>query len=129
MISSDGADNGLVWLNSAGKQLIVYNATNLSSILWSANLPGYTKFAIPDVTDDGYVLVGAGNDLVAFASRARFDWLPCLAHMHLDELFEYARRAARLPGSPLPSIRIGADHLAAGDGAQAAPDHAVDRCS
>lgn len=67
MISSDGAQNGLVWVLSSGKQLIAYNATDLSHELWSATLPGYTRFSIPNVTDDGYVAVGAKNVLVTFA--------------------------------------------------------------
>jgi hypothetical protein len=67
VISSDGAQNGLVWLLSSSKQLIAYSALNLTSELWSANLPGYSRFSIPDVTDDGYVALGAGNVFVAFA--------------------------------------------------------------
>ena len=67
VVSSDGAQNGLVWLISSSKLLIAYNAANLSSILWSANLPGFNHFTIPDVTNDGYVLAGAGNVFVAFA--------------------------------------------------------------
>jgi hypothetical protein len=67
VISSDGAQNGLVWLLSSSNQLIAFNATDLTSELWSANLPGYNHFSIPDVTDFGYVAVGAGNTLVTFA--------------------------------------------------------------
>jgi hypothetical protein len=66
VVSSDGAQNGIVWAISSTKQLIAYNATNVSSELWSASLPGYSTFSIPDVTRDGHVLVGAGHILVGF---------------------------------------------------------------
>jgi hypothetical protein len=66
VVSSDGAQNGVVWVISSSDQLIAYNATNLSSELWSASLPGYSTFSIPDVTSDGHVEVGAGNILVGF---------------------------------------------------------------
>ena len=66
VVSSDGAQNGIVWVISSSDQLIAYNAMNLSSELWSASLPGYSTFSIPDVTADGHVEVGAGNVLVGF---------------------------------------------------------------
>jgi hypothetical protein len=66
VVSSDGSQNGIVWLISSSKQLIAYNAANPTSELWSANLPGYSTFSIADVTSDGHVLVGAGNVLVGF---------------------------------------------------------------
>ncbi len=66
VVSSDGTENGIVWVISSSKTLFAYNATNVSTDLWSASLPGYSTFAIPDVTSDGHVLVGAGNVLVAF---------------------------------------------------------------
>jgi hypothetical protein len=66
VVSSDGAQNGVVWVISGSHQLIAYNAMNLSSELWSASLPGYSTFSIADVTDDGHVEVGAGNVLVGF---------------------------------------------------------------
>ena len=66
VVTSDGAQNGIVWLISSTHQLIAYNATNLSSELWSTSLPGYSTFSIPDVTDLGQVEVGAGNILVGF---------------------------------------------------------------
>ncbi len=66
VVSSDGAENGIVWVISSSKQLIAYNAGNLSSELWSAKLPGYSTFSIPDVTAGGEVEVGAGNVLVGF---------------------------------------------------------------
>ena len=66
VVSSDGTQNGIVWLISSSGTLIAYNATDLSSELWSANLPGYSRFSIPDVTDDGHVEVGAGNVLAGF---------------------------------------------------------------
>ena len=66
VVSSDGAQNGIVWVISAQEQLIAYNATDLSSELWSTSLPGYSRFSIPDVTDDGHVEIGAGNVLVGF---------------------------------------------------------------
>ena len=68
VVSSDGTQNGVVWVISSSNQLIAYNATNLSSELWSASLPGYSTFSIPDVTSDGHVEVGAGNVLVGFGS-------------------------------------------------------------
>jgi outer membrane protein assembly factor BamB len=70
VVSSDGAQNGIVWAISSTKQLIAYNATNVSSELWSAGLPGYSTFSIPDVTSDGHVLVGAGHILVGFGLGA-----------------------------------------------------------
>jgi hypothetical protein len=66
VVSSDGAQNGVIWVISSSDQLIAYNAMNLSSELWSASLPGYSTFSIPDVTSDGHVEVGAGNILVGF---------------------------------------------------------------
>ena len=66
VVSSDGTQNGVIWVISSSHQLIAYNPTNLSSELWSASLPGYSTFSIPDVTSDGHVLVGAGNVLVGF---------------------------------------------------------------
>jgi hypothetical protein len=66
VVSSDGAQNGIVWLISSTRQLIAYNAVNLSSELWSTSLPGYSTFSIPYVTDSGQVELGAGNVLVGF---------------------------------------------------------------
>ena len=66
VVSSDGTQNGIVWVISNSKTLFAYNAMNVSSDLWSATLPGYSTFAIPYVTSDGHVLVGAGNVLVGF---------------------------------------------------------------
>ena len=66
VISSDGTQNGIVWVNSSSDQLIAYNAADLSSELWSANLPGYSRFSVPDVTEDGHVEVGAGDVLLGF---------------------------------------------------------------
>jgi hypothetical protein len=68
--SSDGAENGIVWVISSSKQLIAYSDTNLSSIIWSANLPGYSTFSIANVTSDGRVIVGAGRTLVGFGLSA-----------------------------------------------------------
>ena len=56
-----------MWVLSSSKQLIAYSATDLSGEVWSANLPGNTRFSIPDVTDLGYVVVGAGKTLVTYA--------------------------------------------------------------
>jgi hypothetical protein len=66
VVSSDGAQNGVVWVISSSGQLIAYSATDVTSELWSASLPGYSRFSIPDVTDDGHVEVGAGNVLVGY---------------------------------------------------------------
>jgi hypothetical protein len=66
VITSAGAENGIVWVVSGAKQLIAYDATNLSKQLWEAALPDYSHFAIPTITSDGHVFVGVGNDLVAF---------------------------------------------------------------
>jgi len=66
VVSSDGTQNGIVWVTSALGQLIAYDAGDLSSVLWSAALPGYSTFSIPAVTSDGHVEVGAGNVLVGF---------------------------------------------------------------
>jgi len=66
VISSDGAQNGIVWVISASKELIAYDATDLNKQLWSAPLPDYSHFAIPTITSDGHVFAGVGNDLVEF---------------------------------------------------------------
>jgi hypothetical protein len=66
VFSSSGAANGIVWLISYPGQLIAYNPSNLTDILWSGPLPGYSKFSIPTITSDGHVEVGAGNTLVGF---------------------------------------------------------------
>ena len=66
VVSSDGGQNGIVWLISSSKQLIAYNAANPTSELWSSDLPGYSTFSIADVTADGHVLVGAGKALVGY---------------------------------------------------------------
>jgi len=66
VVSSDGTQNGIVWVISGSDQLIAYDVGNLSSELWSAPLPGYSHFSIPAITDDGYVEVGAGDVLVGF---------------------------------------------------------------
>jgi PQQ-like domain len=66
VVSSDGAQNGIVWVTSASDQLIAYNATNLSQVLWSTQLPAYSEFSIPAITDDGHVEVGVGDYLVGF---------------------------------------------------------------
>ena len=66
VVSSNGAQNGVVWAISSSKQLFAYNAMNVSSVLWSASLPAYSTFSIPNVTSDGHVLVGAGHFLVGF---------------------------------------------------------------
>jgi outer membrane protein assembly factor BamB len=68
--SSNGAQNGIVWVISSSKQLIAYSDTNLSSELWSANLPGYSTFSIANVTGDGHVIVGAGRTVVGFGLGA-----------------------------------------------------------
>ena len=47
-------------------QIIAYDATDLSSELWTASLPGYSAFTIPAITDDGHVEVGAGNVMIGF---------------------------------------------------------------
>jgi outer membrane protein assembly factor BamB len=65
-ISSAGTNNGIVWVISGSKQLIAYDARDLSRVLWSAPLPGYSKFSVPTLTDDGHVEVGAGSVLVGF---------------------------------------------------------------
>jgi hypothetical protein len=64
--SSDGAQNGIVWVISNSHRLIAYSAANVSTELWTAALPGYSTFSIADVTSDGHVEVGAGNVLVGF---------------------------------------------------------------
>jgi hypothetical protein len=69
-ISSDGTQNGIVWVISPSDQLIAYNAMNLNNELWSAPLPGYSHFSLPAITDDGHVEVGAGNVLVGFGLGA-----------------------------------------------------------
>ena len=69
VVSSDGVQNGVVWVISSADQLIAYNAMNLSSELWATSLPGYSTFSIPDVTGDGHVEVGAGSVLVGFGLR------------------------------------------------------------
>jgi outer membrane protein assembly factor BamB len=66
VVSSDGAQNGIVWVVSGAKRLIAYDTTDLNKQLWSAPLPDYSHFAIPTITSDGHVFVGGGNDLVAF---------------------------------------------------------------
>jgi hypothetical protein len=66
VVSSDGAQNGIIWVISAWDELIAYDARNLSRALWSSSLPGYSKFSIPAITDDGHVEVGAGSILVGF---------------------------------------------------------------
>ncbi len=66
VVSSDGEQNGIIWVVSSSDQLIAYNPLNLSSEMWSAKLAGYSTFSIPDVTSDGHVEVGAGNVLVGF---------------------------------------------------------------
>ncbi len=66
VISSDGTNNGIVWVVSGSKELIAYDSTNLSKVLWSAPLPDYSHFAIPTITSDGHVFVGVGDQLVAF---------------------------------------------------------------
>ena len=66
VISSDGTANGIVWVISDSNQMIAYDATNLSNVLWSAPLPDYSHFAIPTITDDGHVFAGVGSTLVAF---------------------------------------------------------------
>jgi len=65
-VSSDATQNGIVWVTSAAHQLIALDATNLKKQLWAANLPDYSEFSIPALTDDGHVEVGAGNTLVGF---------------------------------------------------------------
>ena len=66
VISSDGTTNGILWIISPSNELIAYDATNLSDMLWSAPLPAYSHFAIPAITSDGHVFVGVGDDLVEF---------------------------------------------------------------
>jgi hypothetical protein len=66
VVSSDGPDAGIVWLISSSNQIMAYDPMDLSKQLWSAVLPGYTKFTIPAITDDGHVVVGAGYVLVGF---------------------------------------------------------------
>jgi hypothetical protein len=66
VVSSDGTQNGIVWVLSSARQLIAYDARNLSRQLWSAPLPGYSTFSIPAITDDGHVEIGAGAVLVGF---------------------------------------------------------------
>jgi outer membrane protein assembly factor BamB len=70
VVSSNGAQNGIVWVISKSKQLIAYDATNLSNELWSTSLPGYSTFSIPNVTSDGHVEVGAGHILVGFGLKS-----------------------------------------------------------
>jgi len=69
VVSSDGTHNGIVWVISAAKHLIAYDATDLNKQLWSADLPGYSKFSIPAFTTDGHVEVGAGNVLAGFGLK------------------------------------------------------------
>ncbi len=66
VVSSNGTQNGIIWMTSKSGQLIAYNASNLSSTLWSTGLPGYSEFSIAAITDDGHVEVGAGSYLVGF---------------------------------------------------------------
>jgi hypothetical protein len=66
VVSSDGAQNGIVWIISSADELIAYNATNVSNELWSATLPAYSTFSIPNVTSNGDILVGAGRTLTVF---------------------------------------------------------------
>ena len=66
VISSDGTQNGIVWVISGSNQLIAYDATNLSKVLWSAPLPSYSHFALPTIASDGQVFAGVGDDLVAY---------------------------------------------------------------
>ncbi len=66
VISSDGTTNGIVWVVSPSNELIAYDPTDLSKILWSAPLPDYSHFAIPAITSDGHVFVDVGSELVAF---------------------------------------------------------------
>jgi len=66
VVSSDGTQNGIVWVTSGSGQLIAYDAGDLSSVLWTGALPGYSSFSIPAVTDDGHAEVGAGDVLVGF---------------------------------------------------------------
>jgi hypothetical protein len=64
--SSDGNRNGIIWVISSNEELIAYNAKDLGSALWSAPLPSYSTFSIPDITQNGHVDVGAGSVLVGF---------------------------------------------------------------
>jgi hypothetical protein len=66
VVSSTGTQNGIIWVISSADRLIGYDPTNLSRELWTASIPGYSHFAIPTITDDGHVFVGADNVLMAF---------------------------------------------------------------
>jgi hypothetical protein len=66
VFSSDGAKNGILWVVSPGDELIAYNATNLSKVLWSAALPNYSTFSVPAVASDGHVEVIANDNLIGF---------------------------------------------------------------
>jgi hypothetical protein len=70
VVSSDDAHNGVVWVISSSGELIAYSAPDPSSELWSTSRPGYSRFSIPEVTDDGHVEVSAGNVLVGFGLGA-----------------------------------------------------------
>jgi hypothetical protein len=65
-ISSSSAKNGIVWVTSSACELIAYDAANISKDLWSAPIIEYSKFSVPNITSNGYVVVGAGNFLEAF---------------------------------------------------------------
>jgi outer membrane protein assembly factor BamB len=65
VMTSDGTQNGIVWVVSPSRELIAYDPADLKQ-LWSAPLPSYAEFTIPTITDDGHVFVGAASTFVAF---------------------------------------------------------------
>jgi hypothetical protein len=66
VVSSNGTEDGIIWVISAKSKLIAYDPGDLTTDLWSASLPLYSKFSIPAISSDGHIAVGAGNILVGF---------------------------------------------------------------
>jgi hypothetical protein len=66
VFSSDGTQNGIIWVTSTSDQMFAYNAADLSNELWSTNLVGYSEFSIPNITSTGQVELAEGTTLVGY---------------------------------------------------------------
>ena len=67
-LSANGTNNGILWEIGSDSNLRAYNATNLTKVLWTANVGTYVKMTCPTIAN-GKVYAGTASTLNVYGLK------------------------------------------------------------